>query len=89
MLFKDVRRNVEWVATSFYGPNNASDRASFLLELSQVAMKWNKHWVLGGDFNVNRFSHEKKGGCVMSTAMRDFSDWIRQYDLNDLPLGGA
>lgn len=89
VLFKNVRRNVEWVATSVYGPNNASDRASFLLELSQVAVKRNKPWVLGADFNVIRFPHEKKGGCVMSTAMMDFSDWIRQYGLVDLPLGGA
>ena len=45
--------------------------------------------MLGGDFNVIRFSHERKGRCSMNSAMRDFSDWIRQHDLIDLPLSGA
>lgn len=25
----------------------------------------------------------------MNSGMRDFSDWIRQHDLSDLPLSGA
>lgn len=77
------------MATSIYGPNNSNGRGDFWAESSQVARKWNKPWALGGDFNVIRFPYEKKGGCVMTTAMRDLSDWIRQQDLVDLPLGGA
>ena len=69
---KDVRRNVEWVATSVYGPHNASDRAEFWMELTQVAGKWSKPWVLGGDFNVVRCPYERKGGRSMNSAMRDF-----------------
>ena len=41
------------------------------------------------DFNVIRFLKEKKGGCAISPATRDISDWIRFHDLVDLPLRGA
>lgn len=86
---KDVRCDAEWVATSVYGPNNANDRGVFWAELNHVAGLWNHPWVVGGDFNVIRFPSEKKGGCSISSTMRDFNDWIRAQDLCDLPLQGA
>lgn len=45
--------------------------------------------MLGGDFNIIRFSNERKGGCTTSRAMKDFSDWIRHHELVDLPLRGV
>lgn len=45
--------------------------------------------MIGGDFNIIRFSSEKSGGCPISPDMRAFSDWIRQQQLIDLPLSGA
>ena len=59
------------------------------MELTQVAGTCRKPWVLGGDFNAIHFPYERKGGCSMNSAMRDFSDWIHQHDLIDLPLSGA
>ena len=65
ILLHDVRSNVEWVASSIYGPTVASDREDFWLELSAVAGRWNCPWVLGGDFNLIRFPNEKRGGCLV------------------------
>lgn len=31
----------------------------------------------------------KKGDCSLSPAMKDFSDWLGQQELIDLPKGGA
>ena len=70
-------------------PTNIGDKADFCAELSHVAGIWNHPWILGGDFNVIRFPNEKKGGCAISPAMRDFSNWIRFHDLVDLPLRGT
>lgn len=54
-----------------------------------MAAKWVRPWVLGGHFNIIRFSCDKKGGCPINSAMRAFSDWIGIQNLVDLPLGGA
>ena len=89
VLLKDVRCNAEWVATSVYGPSNVHDKVDLWVELSQVAGRWHHPWLLGGDFNVIMFPNEKKGGCTISPAMKDFSDWIRHHDLFDLPSRGA
>ena len=62
------------VAASINGPNNANDRVGFWSELTLVARTWDKSWVLDGDFNVTRFPSEQRGGCVMTIAMRGFSD---------------
>lgn len=64
-------------------------RSAFWAELNQVAGRWNRPLVVGGDFNAIRFSNERKGGCIINQAMKDFSDWIWLYELVDLPLGGA
>lgn len=89
VLLKDVRCHMEWVATSVYGPSSSSDRVEFGTELSQVARLWKRPWVVGSDFNCIRFPSEKKRGSVITSAMRDFSDWIRSNDLVDLPLRAA
>lgn len=88
-LVKDVRTNSIWVATSVYGPNQSMYRSAFSGELSTVAERWHCPWVLGGDFNVIRFSLERKGGCPIFADVRAFSDWIRHQELVDLPLDGA
>lgn len=40
VLVRDVRRDVEWVATSVYGPNISYDRSALWAELSSVAGIW-------------------------------------------------
>lgn len=89
MLVRDVQKIVECIATSVYGLCISSERSVFLAEFSQVASRWESPWVLGGDFNIIRFSNERKRGCIIGQAMKDFSDWIRHHELVDLPLGGT
>jgi hypothetical protein len=42
-------------------------------------------WCIGGDFNFTRFPSERSGDGSLS-AMRDFSDFIFDQGLMDLPL---
>ena len=81
VLFKDVRCDVEWVATSVYGPTNVNEKADFWAELNQLARLWNCPRMLGGDFNVIRFPTERKRGCSSSPSMREFNNWFRSHDL--------
>lgn len=56
VLVKDLQGGYEWVATSVYRSNNSSERAAFWAKLNFVVGKWGRPWVVGGDFNVTRFS---------------------------------
>lgn len=51
-LVRDVCSNIEWVATPVYAPNRFLDRNSLCGELSYVAGRWYRPWVIGGDFNI-------------------------------------
>ncbi|XP_070055395.1 uncharacterized protein LOC142179788 [Nicotiana tabacum] len=50
--------------------------------------EWDIPWVLGGDFNTIRFPEERLGCSVISRAMEEFSDFINDHFLIDLPLSG-
>ena len=44
---------------------------------------------VGGDFNVVRFPSEHAGSTVYTAAMREFSDFILEKGLIDLPSKGG
>ena len=43
---------------------------------------------MGGDFNVVRFPSEQLGSVFFTQAMNQFSDFISEHGLIDLPLEG-
>ena len=44
---------------------------------------------MGGDFNVVRFPSERLGSNSFTIAMREFSNFISEHGLIDLPLKGG
>lgn len=66
VLVEDARTNLDWVATSIYGPNQSLNRSTFWLELSFVAGRLHCPLVIGRDFNIIQFSSKKRGGCPIS-----------------------
>ena len=46
-------------------------------------------WCFGGDFNVVRFPSEYSGSGPFTSVMTDFSDFIFEQGLIDLPLEGG
>ncbi|GFZ18132.1 hypothetical protein Acr_26g0014010 [Actinidia rufa] len=87
-LFKNVEEGNTWAFAGVYGPQNKGDRIGLWEELAGARAAWGTMWVCGGDFNVVRFPHERAGGNLFSKAMRDFSDYITEEELIDLPLEG-
>jgi hypothetical protein len=47
---------------------------------------WSLPWCIGGDFNVTRFSSERSGDIHLCSAMIEFSGFIANQSLLDLPL---
>jgi exonuclease III len=57
VLDKKLRKNFRLVTV--YGPAQEETREQFLRELSSICAKTNLPLIVGGDFNILRFSSEK------------------------------
>ena len=66
-----------------------SERRFLWEELFSLSSWWNVPWCMGGDFNVVRFPSEHSDSTVFTVAMREFSDFISEQSLIDLPLEGG
>ncbi len=75
--------------TGVYGPNNDCDRRLMWDELADIHNWWDVPWCVGGDFNVVRFPLERVGSESFSSPMYDFSDFISDHGLLDIPLLGG
>ena len=58
-------------------------------ELAGLISWWDAPWCIGGDFNVVRVPSEKSGVSVFNFAMHDFSEFISEFGLMDLPMEGG
>lgn len=50
---------------------------------------WSGPWVVGGDFNVIRFVHEKNTNPWVTRSMREFGDFVNECSLRDNPILNA
>ncbi|WMV11477.1 hypothetical protein MTR67_004862 [Solanum verrucosum] len=79
----------EWHLSSVYAPNSRDEREEVWGELGAVRSLFSGPWVVAGDFNVVRYPSEKKNCKRLNKAMEDFSDFIEDMELQDLPLEGG
>ncbi|XP_030970526.1 uncharacterized protein LOC115990899 [Quercus lobata] len=68
---------------------SSGDRRFLWEELSGLSSWWNVPWCVGGDFNVVRFPSERAGATAFTAAMREFSEFISEQGLIDIPLEGG
>jgi exonuclease III len=87
--WKSLGDGFEWVGTGVYGPNRDDSRSELWAELVEVRNQWSQPWCIFGDFNVVRFSSERRGCVRVTPAMEEFSDFIDGFNLIDLPLNGG
>lgn len=88
--FRSLEDNLLWAFASFYGPNLDSDHCLLCEELVRIISWWNLPTCIGGDFNVIRFLSERSSSCRLGSAKLEFSKFIPEMCLTDLPLmGGA
>ncbi|XVE81889.1 hypothetical protein DITRI_Ditri15bG0102300 [Diplodiscus trichospermus] len=74
---------------NLYAPNDDAERMNFWNELEELLSNVEIPWCLGGDFNVVRSSEEKIGVVYNQTAMSQFSNFIENMGLVDMPLTGG
>ena len=87
--WKTLSDGFEWACSGVYGPNLEGHRAEFWRELVDIRQRWNVPWCAIGDFNVIRFPSERLGCTSFSPVMLEFSYWIDQLNLKELPLAGG
>ena len=78
-----------WDCSRVYGPNYNNLRGQIWDELIGIQQLWDVPWCYIGDFNVVRFVSEKLGGSRLTPAMENFSEFIEELNLIDLPLEGG
>ena len=72
-----------------YGQNDRIGRYSLFEELKQKLEVTNKPLLLLGDFNVTLHAGERIGTFICDRSMREFSEWISDLNLIDIPLHGV
>ena len=81
--------NFECCIGVIYGHNDRLSRLAIFEELKEKAKNINKPILVLGDFNVTIHSGERTGAVTCIRSMRDFSKWINDLRLLDIPLHGG
>ena len=71
-----------------YGPAHEEGRENILAELAQICSTNVYPMILGGDFNILRFSSEKNKSFSGNKSTDRFNWVINTHELRDLPLVG-
>uniref|UniRef100_A0A2N9HAV5 Endonuclease/exonuclease/phosphatase domain-containing protein n=1 Tax=Fagus sylvatica TaxID=28930 RepID=A0A2N9HAV5_FAGSY len=87
--WRDVADGFTWVGTGIYGPTCDAARQDLWVELRDIRQRWTDPWCMFGDFNVIRFPSERLRCRRLTPPMLEFSDFIEDLNLVDLPLGGG
>lgn len=81
--------NFQFFFSACYGSNNYIQRRELWLSLVSNA-RTSQSWVIAGDFNTLRWTHEKLGGATPRPAgLLDFNDCIQEVGLLELKLSGS
>ena len=75
--------NLEWWLTRIYGPCASPLKSEFLAELTHLQSVVSSIWVMGGDFNITRYSHEYSARPKISPIMSEFNNFIASAGLID------
>jgi hypothetical protein len=87
--FRSVSDDFKWAFAGVYGPNVDNDRLVLWNELSGLMERWAVPWCIGGDFNATRFPSERLGNLRYAPSMEEFSRFIFDHGLMDIPLMGG
>jgi len=73
-----------WKFIVVYGPAYDEQKPSFLEELEVVMNSWQGPLLIGGNFNMVRFSSDKSNGVINHRWSDSFNDWVDKWALIEL-----
>ncbi|MCD7470597.1 hypothetical protein HAX54_010576 [Datura stramonium] len=77
---------VDLCGRGVYGLVREGSKVMSSEEMINNIREWDISWVLGGNFNTNKYPEEREGGRVITRAMEEFSEFTDNQLFVDLPL---
>lgn len=81
-----IEKNFDCCIAVVYGPNDRVERHTFFMDLKTIIQSISKPVIIIGDFNVILYTSERVDSFYCSLSMQDFSNWIQDLGLIDIPL---
>lgn len=85
---KDQRDGFQWEIINVYGPVQIERKASFLQELFRKIQEADVPLLIGGDFNMIRYAHEKSNENLHWNWMENFNAFIDDTTIREIYRGG-
>jgi exonuclease III len=85
----DKRLEKKMCVLNVYGSAEEDKKEDFLREMASYCAKCKDPYVVGGDFNILRFPHEKNKVFVPNRFSDMFNSVINAYDLREIHISGV
>jgi hypothetical protein len=85
----DKLLEVKWCLLNVYGPPHKEKRENFLREVAFFCTKISVTYIIGGDFNIIRFSSEKNQNFCLNRFSNIFNVVINACDLREIYIAGG
>ncbi|CAN6249384.1 unnamed protein product [Urochloa humidicola] len=85
----DKKMRKELLLVTVYGPAHDEQKEEFLTELANICASRRAPMLIGGDFNILRFSTEKNKKFIVNKYTDLFNSVINSFNLRDLALNGG
>ena len=80
----DKKTGFSWKLVVIYGSPYEEGEQEFIDELHSIMSTWSGPTMLGGDFNLVRFSSDKSNGVFNHKWADAFNDWVSKWGLVEL-----
>jgi len=81
VMLSDLKTGFSWKLVIVYGSPYEEGKQAFLDELHRVMVKWRGPTLIGGDFNLVRFSSDKSNGVINHKWADAFNEWVNKWAL--------
>jgi exonuclease III len=85
----DKKMDTKWNVLNVYGPVQDEEKDGFLAELASFCLKCQEPYIVGGNFNILRFSFEKNKTFSPNRFSDTYNVVIQVNDLRELCISGG